>query len=227
MEYIEINPTSSPTHTIIWLHGLGADGHDFEPMAQELVFPASIQIRYLFPHAPIIPITINNGYKMRGWFDIYDLTRLQHFDEIGISQSVDGISQLIQQEINRGIPSNHIILAGFSQGAVIALTAGLTVSSPLAGIIALSGYLPNAEKVLEKRNLANHDIPIFLAHGTRDAVVPFTLGELTLQALRQAQLPITWRSYSMEHSVCKEEIVDINHWLLQQLTKNEGQTTGK
>jgi phospholipase/carboxylesterase len=220
MEHIEINPPGrAATHTIIWLHGLGADGNDFAGIAHKLHFPNTMGMRYILPHAPIMPITINNGYQMRAWFDIVDLSRLAKFDEAGIERSVKAIESLIAKEEARGIPSNHIFLAGFSQGAVIALTTGITYKKPLAGIIALSGYLPNAAHVIEQASLTNKTIPIFLAHGTQDGIVPFMLGEETHQVLEQANFPVSWHRYAMEHSVCVEEIRDINGWLVQLTTE--------
>lgn len=215
MNPIEFKTHSHPaTHSIIWLHGLGADGNDFASIAPEFKFSSNINPRFIFPHAPIMPVTINNGYKMRAWFDIYDLSRLAKFDEAGIAKSVEFIESLIFQEESRGIPSSNIILAGFSQGAVIALTTGILCKKPLAGIIALSGYLPNAAYLIEHKSPMNTAIPIFLAHGTQDGVVPFALGEETHKVLHQANYPVTWRSYPMEHSVCIEEIKDINDWLV-------------
>lgn len=210
---IEIAPATPATKSVIWLHGLGADGSDFVSIVPELKLPTSSAVRFIFPHAPIMPVTINNGYEMRAWFDIYDLAIAKRIDEAGIAQSVKTIDSLIENEVARGIATENIILAGFSQGAVIALTAGLTYPKKLGGIMALSGYLPLADKVLQHASAANQSIPIFIAHGTEDPIVPYALGKGTYVALQQAGYPVSWHSYDMPHCVCAEEIKDISHWI--------------
>lgn len=209
-DYIEINPEVIAKYSIIWLHGLGADGSDFVPIIPELNIPSSLAIRFIFPHAPVMPVTINQGYEMRAWYDIYGVTIAAKIDADGIAKSVAAVNQLIQREVGRGIAAENIILAGFSQGAVIALTAGLTHINKLRGIIALSGYLPLADQVLSNLNTTT---PIFIAHGTEDSVVPYVMGTATYVALKQAGLPVDWRSYPMAHSVCGEELRDISLWI--------------
>ena len=218
-ELIEINPAGQAEKCIIWLHGLGADGNDFVPIVPELHLPATMPVRFVFPHAPIMPVTINNGYKMRAWFDIYDISKNAKIDESGIADSVTTVAKLITRETARGIDTSDIILAGFSQGAVIALTTGLCYPQRLGGIIALSGYLPLADKVFARASQVNRDLPIFIAHGTEDPIVPFTHGKGTYMALKREGYPVTWHSYPMPHSVCAPEIKDISQWL--QSIKNE------
>lgn len=218
---IQIEPSAAATHTIIWLHGLGADGHDFAPIIPELSLPQSLGVRFIFPHAPIMPVTLNQGYEMRAWFDIYDTSITARIDEQGIDQSVSLLSNIIATQVKEGIPAHRIILAGFSQGAVITLATGLCFPDPLAGIIALSGYLPNADKWLHAASEANRHTPFFIAHGTADPIVPFALGSATNQALTAAGYPVNWHAYNMAHSVCAEEISDIGTWIAKQLVKNK------
>jgi phospholipase/carboxylesterase len=213
LESIEVSPSNSATSTMIWLHGLGADGNDFVTMIPELNLPADIDVRFIFPNAPIKPVTLNNGYQMRAWYDIYGLSINERIDNEGIAQSVAEIEKIIEKEVARGIPTHRIFLGGFSQGAAIALSTGLCYSKPLAGILGLSGYLPIAKELHQKANAANLRTPIFLAHGTQDPIVPFVLGQATQQFLTQANYPVSWHSYPMPHSVCKEEIEDISRWL--------------
>jgi len=211
-------PSVSPIGSVIWLHGLGADGHDFTSLVPQLNLPPHLPLRFIFPHAPLKPVTINNGYVMRAWFDIYSMQIDQRIDLAGIADSVKFVEQLIENEQSKGIASEKIIVAGFSQGAVIALTAGLQYSKKLAGVIALSGYLPNAAQVLSNKSQANQDLPVFLAHGSEDTVVPFMLGKITEAALKENGIPVDWHSYAMPHTVCHEEIRDITAWLIKQIT---------
>lgn len=212
---IEINPTVPPIGTIIWLHGLGADGNDFVPMVGELHLPTVLPLRFIFPNAPMMPVTINNGYVMPAWYDIVSMNINEHADRNGILKSVGQIQQLIEREIKSGIPADKIVLAGFSQGAVVALTTGLMYPKRLAGVIALSGYLPYPEQVLDTPHAANQDMPVFLAHGTDDTVVPVFLGHAAYMALEKKSHPATWHTYPMSHSVCDKEIRDIAAWLLK------------
>lgn len=214
LTYVELATKIPPKRSVIWLHGLGADGHDFVPIVQELHLDENLGIRFIFPHAPIMPVAINNNYEMRAWFNLYSLSFESQVDQAGIMKSVEGLKELIQQEQNRGIASENILLAGFSQGAVIALTTGITFPEPLAGIIALSTYLPFAQEVIVN-NTANQQIPIFMAHGTEDPLLPYELGEMSYEVLKQAGFPITWHSYPMPHSVCPEEIKDLRNWLIK------------
>lgn len=217
LKNIEIETTTPIKKSVIWLHGLGADGTDFVPIVPELSLPAHMGIRFIFPHAPTMPVTINNGYIMPAWFDIYEVSIASKIDETGIYKSVKSVEALIKKEEDRGVDSKDIILAGFSQGGVIALTAGLCYPKPLGGIIALSTYLPVAKKIIQEKSPVNDHIPIFIAHGTEDTIVPYALGKTTYVSLKQAGYLIEWRSYSMPHSVCPEEIKDISLWLHERL----------
>lgn len=210
---ITITPNKNAALVVIWLHGLGADGHDFVPIVPELQLPPSLPVRFIFPHAPIMPVTVNGGYAMRAWYDIYGVSIDTKIDAAGITNSVRQLEQYIAHEIEQGIPTANIVLAGFSQGAVIALTTGLGYTQTLGGIIALSGYLPLADHVLQHANPANMSTPIFLAHGTQDTIVPFKLGEMTREHLEKAGYKVSWHDYPMPHSVCNEEIRDISQWL--------------
>lgn len=212
---IEINSTQAAKASIIWLHGLGADGNDFVPIASELNALTHSNIRFIFPHAPVMPVTINHGYKMRAWFDVYEFSINAKIDSAGIAQSTISIEKLIEREVERGMATNNVFLAGFSQGATIALTTGICYPKPLAGIIALSSFLPNADATLNKASLANRQIPVFLAHGTKDPILPFALGQATCTLLTEAGYPVTWHSYPMPHSVCNEEIRDLSEWIKQ------------
>lgn len=208
---VEINPTQEADKCIIWLHGLGADGNDFAPIVPELNIPARLKIRFIFPHAPIMPVSINNGYEMPAWFDIYGSDLGKRIDTTGIQQSMLQITGLIQHEETRGIHPENIMLAGFSQGAVMALTTGLLYPDRLAGVIALSGLLPHATELAAQST--HPDLPIFMAHGTTDQVVTFPLGRAAYDDLSAASYPIDWHQYPMGHSVCPEEIQDISRWI--------------
>lgn len=210
---VVINPTSTHTHTIIWLHGLGADGHDFEPIVPELQLPESLGVKFIFPNAPMRPITINNGYVMRGWYDILRMDLIKDQDETGIMDSVSAIKAIIQAEIDAGIPAKHIVVAGFSQGGAIALFAGLSFDQQLAGVIGLSTYLPLPQAFADEARQANQNTPVFLGHGLLDPVVPVQAGEISLQTLQKLDYQPSWQTYPMEHSVCIEEISDIAKWL--------------
>lgn len=216
---IEIETGTPAKKSVIWLHGLGADGSDFVPIVPELHLPKDLNVRFIFPHAPIMPITINNGYEMRAWYDILSLSINTHVDITGITKSMSLVEQLINKEVERGIATSDIILAGFSQGAAIALTTGLCYSKPLAGILALSGYLPLPNETLEKANGVNRQTPLFIAHGTEDPIVPYALGKATYVALQQAGYKASWHSYQMPHSVCAAEIQDMSQWLQSTLQK--------
>jgi phospholipase/carboxylesterase len=218
---IELNPEQPPIGSVLWLHGLGADGHDFVPIVPELKLPTNCPTRFIFPHAPLRPVTINNGYVMRAWFDVYSAALDMQFDEEGIARSVSLINEWIASEIDRGIPAGKIILAGFSQGAVVALHAGLRYPKRLGGILALSGALPAAEKVFMEKSPANTSLPIFIAHGTEDTVIPLQLGQASAQVLKMQGYPTAFRSYAMPHSVCNEEIQDIATWLAATLSPSQ------
>ncbi|HFD33161.1 MAG TPA: carboxylesterase [Gammaproteobacteria bacterium] len=198
-------------HSVIWLHGLGADGHDFEPIVGELNL--NMPVRFIFPHAPEMPVTINNGMRMPAWYDIKATQINQQQDETGIEKSQLSILALLQREIDRGVKSNNIILAGFSQGGAVALHTALRFEQPLAGIMGLSTYLPLADKVEKDIQPANKNTPIFLAHGNYDQVIPVQLAEQTQQTLNSFGYQTEFNKYNMEHSVCAEEINDISDWI--------------
>jgi phospholipase/carboxylesterase len=213
LDAVEINPQFPPVGSVIFLHGLGADGHDFVPAVSEFQLPQNLPLRFVFPHAPQIPVTINNGYVMPAWYDIRSLAIDNHADQSGIDLSVSRIQGLIQNEILRGIPAEKIILAGFSQGAVVALAAGLSYPEQLGGVLLLSGYLPQGESFFSKITSVNQKISIFWGHGTEDSVVPYALGQVAYHLLQKHHYLVQWHSYRMGHSVCAEEIADIANWL--------------
>lgn len=210
---VEIETGDSPTHTLIWLHGLGADGNDFVPIVNELKLMPDSAIRFVFPYAPERSVTINNGYVMRAWYDIVHANFSDHQDESGIHESQKAIDALIEKEMQRGIPSERIVLAGFSQGGAMALQTGLRQRNPLAGIIALSCYLPLAESLAAEASTANTATPIFMAHGSYDLVVPLTLAMQSKEKLLTGGYPLEWHEYPMAHTVCGQEIADISNWL--------------
>lgn len=210
---IEIQPESTHKYSIIWLHGLGADGHDFEGIAPELHLNAETNIHFIFPNAPIQPVTVNGGMHMRAWFDILEMSLARKVDMAGIFQSATLLTQLIEREMNKGIPSEHILLAGFSQGGVIALYAGLRYPHKLAGIIGLSTYLPALEQLKTERSSANYATPIFMGHGILDSVVAIESGKSVFNALTDLEYKVEWHDYLMEHSVCIEEISHISTFI--------------
>lgn len=213
LECIELETRPNPSHAIIWLHGLGADGNDFVSLVPELNLHNAPPIRFVFPHAPVQPVTINNGMAMRAWYDIFlpDLVRRE--DEAGLRSSQSAIEALIKRENDRGIPSENIVLAGFSQGCAMALLTGLRLNQKLAGLVGLSGYLPLAGHTAGERHAANQDTPIFLAHGTMDPVVVLPRAEETRQKLTELGYQVSWKTYPMQHSLCLEEVNDISVFL--------------
>ena len=217
LETIEIETAPHPRATIIVLHGLGADGNDFVPVASELQLQAVGPVRFVFPHAPVMPVTINNGYRMRAWYDILGGDLRQRQDEKGLRSSLVLVEELIAREKERGTPEGRTVLMGFSQGCAMALLTGLRHRERLGGIIGLSGYLPLSETTEKERHDANRLTPIFLAHGTQDPVVPHEAGAMSRDALRALGYDVEWHEYPMPHSVCMEEIRDINAWLLKVL----------
>ncbi len=216
---IEIETTEEPTAAVIWLHGLGADGNDFVPIVPELNLPNDLGIRFIFPNAPHQPVSCNDGYVMRSWYDIYSLNDFDREDKIGLTQSQQTVEALIQNEINRGIKPDRIILMGFSQGGAVVLHTGLRYSQRLAGIGALSTYLPFRADAAKEKHQANTDVPIFMAHGLRDPVVRYEYGENSSKLLQQLGYSVDWFSYPIEHNVCAEEINDISTWIQQILTR--------
>lgn len=210
---IEIETAPEPKFAVIWLHGLGADGRDFEPIVPELIDTSWPAIRFVFPNAPVRPITINNGMPMRAWYDISGQEIAQRQDEAGIRDSIRLLDELIDREVARGISGDHIFLAGFSQGGAIVLSGGIRCTTKLRGIIALSTYLPIAEKTDAEASPANRGTPIFMAHGMLDPTISHALGEMSREYLKQRGYAIDWHAYPMAHQVCAEEIADLKRWL--------------
>ena len=214
LKSVEINPAGAATAAIIWLHGLGADGHDFEPLIPQLGVVDELGVRVILPHAPHMPVTINNGMVMPAWYDIRGNDFRQAQDEQGIRASASRLEALIARETARGIAPGRIILAGFSQGGAIALYTGLRHAERLGGILALSTYLPMAERLAGEAAPANRDVPVMMAHGTADPVVPLLLAEQSRALLEAHGNPVEWHSYPMQHSVSPQEVADIRQWLL-------------
>ena len=213
LPHVELATGADPVATVIWLHGLGADGWDFVPIVRELPLPEGLALRFMFPHAPVQPVTINGGAEMRAWYDIAmnDIARLP--DEGGIRESQAAVERLIAREIARGMEASRIVLAGFSQGGAIALQAGLRHANRLAGIIALSTYLPLGESLDAEASSANRATPIFMAHGTEDTIVPRKLADLSRAELKRRGYEVEWHEYKMPHAVCAEEIEAISAFL--------------
>ncbi|MGB2819151.1 MAG: alpha/beta fold hydrolase [Burkholderiaceae bacterium] len=209
LQCVEVQPNTSTGATVILLHGLGADGYDFVPVVRELEAHGAPPARYVFPHAPTMPVTINGGYVMRAWYDILGTDLVRREDEQGIRASQGMVEALIEREVGRGVPRSRIVLAGFSQGGAITLQTGLRQPQPLAGLIALSCYLPLADRFGAEAAPGSAKVPIFLAHGTQDPVVPLARGSVSRDALTTAGYAIEWHEYPMPHSVCAEEIRDI------------------
>ena len=213
LECVTLQNGDQPNATIIWMHGLGADANDFVPVAHELDLKGCGAVRFVFPNAKTIPVTINNGYVMRAWYDILATDLVRREDESGIRSSAAQIDALIARERAEGIASNRIVLAGFSQGCAMALFTGLRCAEPLAGIMALSGYLPIADKTASERSPANQTTPIFMAHGTQDPVVPIARAKDANDQLTNLGHAVQWQAYPMQHSVHPQEIVDIGAFL--------------
>lgn len=218
LPHITLDTAPSPRHSIIWLHGLGADGEDFVPVAEEINLP--VAVRYIFPHAPEQPVTINGGYIMRSWHDIVATDIGSEQDAAGVRASQLEIEKLIAREKERGTLPANIFLAGFSQGGAIALHTGLRHAERLGGILALSTYLPLAETLKEEASSASKDTPIFMAHGRSDPIVPYAQGISSEKALLQQGYQVEWHEYAMPHSLCQEEIRDIENWLTRCLNDN-------
>jgi phospholipase/carboxylesterase len=208
---IEIDPSVSTDASVIWLHGLGADGHDFEAIVPELRLPEKMAIRFVFPNAPSIPVTINGGYVMPAWYDILEMSIDRRVDERQLMESSDAIQELIDREIARGVASERIVVAGFSQGGAVALQAALTYPKPLAGLLGLSTYFATADSI--RPHAANQQLAIQLCHGTEDPVVPEALGQQAYQKLCDMGYKINYTNYPMQHAVCMEEIKLISGWL--------------
>lgn len=210
---VTLEPSAAATAAVIWLHGLGADGYDFVPIVQELRLPQAMPVRFVFPHARPRPVTINNGFVMRAWYDIVSIGRDGGEDAAGIRESEQVVRALVAEQIARGIPAQRIVMAGFSQGGAIALQTALRHPDTLAGVMALSTYLPLRASVAQEVSAANRATPILMCHGMQDGIVPVQLGELSRDQLASLGYRIEWRTYPMEHSVCMEEVNDISAWL--------------
>jgi phospholipase/carboxylesterase len=211
LDAVEIETGKNPTTSIIWMHGLGADGNDFVPVVPELELPKAA-IRFVFPHAPVQAVTINGGMRMRAWYDIAD-SAIRREDERGVRASQALVEALIARERERGTTAGRLVLAGFSQGGAIALQTGLRQSERIAGILALSTYVPIAEKLATEASAANRGVPVFMAHGSHDPIIPLPRAEQSRDQLRSLGYPVEWHEYPMPHSVCAEELGDISVWL--------------
>ena len=214
---VELETQPNPNAAVIWMHGLGADGNDFVPIVNELALPDSFGVRFVFPHAPTRPVTINNGHVMRAWYDIVGSDLTDRGDETGIRDSQQRIEQLIAREKTRGIAASRLVLAGFSQGGVVALQTGLRHPERLAGIMALSTYLAMPQSLAAEANAANRDVPILMAHGTADPMIQFAWADSSRRTLEAQGYKVEWHAYPMQHSVCLEEVADIGRWLRQVL----------
>jgi phospholipase/carboxylesterase len=215
LDTVEVETAPGADRSIIWLHGLGADGHDFEPLVPELALPFAV--RFVFPHAPLRPVTINAGMMMRAWYDLVSLDREAREDEAGIRKSAVEVAALIEREKNRGIATQRIVLAGFSQGGAIALHVGLRASDTLAGVVALSTYLPLARSVVAERSAAGASTPIWMAHGDADQVIALASATASRDVLKQLGHELTWKTYAMGHGVCAEQVGDLRAWLAERL----------
>jgi len=213
LETVEVEPRAKATASVVWLHGLGADGHDFESLVPELRLPETLAVRFVFPHAEVRPVTINGGHPMRAWYDILALDRSMPQDVRGIRESGTQVRALIARERERGVSEDRVVLAGFSQGGAMALHEGLRYPSRLAGILALSTYLPLHDSLASEAHPASAAVPIFMAHGTLDPVVPLAMGEASRQLLQARGHDVLWKTYPMGHSLCLEEVQDISAFL--------------
>ena len=218
LETVEQETGPNPQWAVIWLHGLGADGHDFAPIVPELVRPGWPALRFVFPHAPVRPVTINNGMRMRAWYDIVGMDFPTRADSHGVNQSVTQANALIEREQARGIPAHRILLAGFSQGGAIALAAGVRRTTPLAGLIALSTYLPDAQAATAEKADAATSQPVFMAHGGSDPVIPMMYAEQSADLLKTFGFNVEWHRYPMAHQVCAEELSDLGNWMAQRFS---------
>jgi phospholipase/carboxylesterase len=213
LDCVEIEASGEARASVIWMHGLGADGHDFEPVVPWLGLPADAGVRFVFPHAPRIPVTLNQGMVMPAWYDIVEIDLARRHDRDGILRSRESIRELVQREIQRGIPASSIVLAGFSQGGAVALDVGLRFETPLAGIMALSTYLVLEDELDGERSEANSKTPVLQVHGTHDPMVPVTRGAAARDQLVSMGYDVQWQEYPMQHEVCPDELVLIGQWL--------------
>lgn len=215
LPYVEVETHPNPDASIIWLHGLGADGHDFEPIVAQLNLPSDAAIRFIFPHAPSLPVTINNGMMMPAWYDILEMKIDRKVDEVQLKKSVDAIIDFIHHEMERGIRSDRIIIAGFSQGGAVAFETALAFPQKLAGLLALSTYFATKESI--SFHPANMNLPIAIHHGDADPIVPYSLATVSYGLLKSKGYPVELKSYPMEHSVCRQQIADIGQWFVDVL----------
>jgi phospholipase/carboxylesterase len=216
---VTLDPAALASASVVLLHGLGADGTDFVPIVEELRLPDAHPVRFIFPHAPLRPVTVNAGYVMRAWYDIISFTPEGRADTAGLAQSVERVNGYLRREIERGVAASRIVLAGFSQGGAVALAAGLRFPQRLAGILALSAYLPFPQTLEAERSVANADVPILMCHGRLDPVVHVTLGQEARDVLTGLRYPVEWREYPMQHEVCAAEIADVGRWLGERLRR--------
>jgi len=214
---VTLEPAALASASVVLLHGLGADGTDFVPIVEELRLPDAHPVRFVFPHAPLRPVTVNAGYVMRAWYDIRSFTPEGRADAAGLAQSVERVNGYLRREIEGGVAAPRIVLAGFSQGGAVALAAGLRFPQRLAGILALSAYLPFPQTLEAERSVANADVPILMCHGRLDPVVHVTLGQEARDVLTGLRYPVEWREYPMQHEVCAAEIADVGRWLGERL----------
>lgn len=219
---VTLEPAAPAVASVILLHGLGADGWDFVPIVGELGLPDSLPVRYVFPHAPLRPVTVNGGYVMRAWYDIKGFTPEGRADSDGLTESVQRVDAYLEQEVARGVDGAHIVLAGFSQGGAVALTAGLRYPRRLAGVLALSTYVPFPARLAGERSAANLDVPILMCHGRMDPVVPIAMGEEARDTLKALGYALEWREYPMQHEVCAPELAEIARWLRARLGAEAG-----
>ncbi|MCF8051223.1 MAG: dienelactone hydrolase family protein [Desulfobacterales bacterium] len=217
LETVEIDPNGTASALVIWLHGLGADGHDFEPVVPMLDLPASLPVRFVFPHAPVRPVSINMGMRMRAWYDISDSRVDRRVDTESLIESADRLTDLIEREKQNGFSADRILLAGFSQGGAVALHAGLRYPEALAGIAALSTYMPTADTLEAEAADANCRLPIFMAHGAMDPMIPVENGRRARQELTRIGYRVRWHEYPMMHEVCIEEIQELGKWMQEVL----------
>lgn len=218
LETVEVTTGPDPVAAIIWLHGLGADGHDFEPAVPQLLWPGAPALRWVFPHAPMRAVTLNGGMQMRAWYDILSIDSDRGHDATGIEQSVSQVASLVQREQRRGIHPHRVVVAGFSQGGAIAIHLALRYSQRLAGLVALSTYMVHSDRLRGQAHPINRDLPVFMAHGSMDGVVPLFMGVAAADELRVCGYAPEWHDYPMAHAVCPEEIVHLRAWLGKQLS---------
>jgi phospholipase/carboxylesterase len=214
---VTLAPTQPPVASVVLLHGLGADGWDFVPIVAELGLPDALPVRFVFPHAPVRPVTVNNGYEMRAWYDIKAFTPEGRADAGGLAESTRRVNEYLKAEMARGVPASRIVLAGFSQGGAVALSGGLRFGERLAGLLALSAYLPYPETLAAGKSAANSGVPILMCHGRMDPVVPVSMGLEARDVLTTQGYAVEWHEYPMQHEVCAEELVVIGRWLRARL----------